>query len=80
MRGIINYVRDNEFRMNIIENKIDIVNYNDLLSMSEERVSLTSSIGRIVIRGSSLTVKKLLNKEILIVGNISSIEMGDKNV
>lgn len=80
MKGIVNYIRDNDFRMNIIKNKIDIVNYIDLLSMSEERVSLTSSLGRIVIKGTSLSVKKLLNKEILIVGNIISIEMGDKNV
>lgn len=80
MKGIVNYIRDNDFRMNIIKNKIDIVNYIDLLSMSEERVSLTSSLGRIVIKGNSLSVKKLLNKEILIVGNIISIEMGDKNV
>ena len=80
MRGIINYIKDNEFRMNVMENRINIVNYHDLLSMSEERVSFTSSIGRVVIKGNSLTVKKLLNKELLIVGNISSIEMGDKNV
>lgn len=80
MNGIVNYVRDNEFRMNILEKRIDVVNYHDLLSMSEERISLTSPIGRIVIKGSNLSVKKLLNKEILIVGDFISIEMGDKNV
>lgn len=66
--------------MNVLEKRIDIVNYHDLLSMSDDRVSFTSPIGRIVVKGSSLTVKKLLNKELLIVGNISIIEMGDKNV
>lgn len=80
MRGIINYIKDNEFRMNILKNKINIVNYNELLSMSEQRVSLNTPLGRIVIKGNSLLVKKLLNNEILIVGNITNIEMGDKNV
>lgn len=80
MKGIINYVKDNEFRMLVLENKINIVNYHNLLSMEEERISLTSPIGRIVIKGNSLSVKKLLNKEILVVGYITSIEMGDKNV
>jgi len=80
MKGIVNYVKDNEFRMNVLENKIDIVNYHDLLSMNEEKISLTSPIGRIIIKGFSLSVKKLLNKEILVVGKIISIEMGDKNV
>lgn len=77
MKGIINYIKDNEFRMNIIKNKIDIVNYIDLLSMSEERVSLTTSIGRIVVKGNALSIRKLLNKELLIVGNIMSIEIGE---
>ncbi len=77
MHGVIDYVRDNEFRMLVLSNKIDIVNYSELLSMSEERVSITSATGRIVIRGEGLSVKKLLNREILIVGKFSSIEMGE---
>ncbi|MBQ7105035.1 MAG: YabP/YqfC family sporulation protein [Bacilli bacterium] len=77
MSGIINYIRDNEFRINIYENKVNIVNYIDLLSMEEERISLTSSIGRVIIKGNNLSVKKLLNKELLIVGKINNIEIGD---
>lgn len=80
MKGIVNYIKDEEFRMNVIKNKIDIINYIDLLSMSEDRLSLMSPIGRIVIKGKNLSVKKLLNKEILIVGSITSIEMGDTSV
>lgn len=80
MQGIINYIKDNEFRINILKNRINIVNYLELLSMSEERVSLTTSTGRVVIKGNNLAVQKLLNKEILIVGNIISIEMSDNNV
>ena len=80
MKGIINYIKDDDFKMNIIKNEIDIVNYIDLLSMSEERVSLTTKIGRIVIKGKELAVKKLLNKEILIKGSITNIEMGDNDV
>jgi sporulation protein YqfC len=80
MKGIINYIKDNEFKINIMKNKINIVNYINLLSMSETRVSLTSKMGRIIIKGEELTVKKLLNKEILIEGNILTIEIGEKNV
>ena len=77
MRGIINYVRDDEFRMLVLENKIDIVNYLDLLSMTEERISISANMGRIIVHGSNLSVKKLLNKEILIIGKFTSIEMGE---
>ena len=75
MRGIINYVRDDEFRMIVLENRIDIVNYLDLLSMDVDRISFSLHNGRVVIKGKDLSLKKLLNKEVLIVGNISSIEM-----
>ncbi len=77
MHGIIDYVRDDEFRMIVLENKIDIINYLELLSMNEERISVSISSGRIVIRGNDLSVKKLLNKEIMIVGKILNIEMGE---
>jgi len=80
MRGIINYIKDNEFKMLILNKKINIVNYTNLLSMSEERISLISTIGRIVIKGKDLSVKKLLNQEILIEGIFSTIEIGDKDV
>jgi hypothetical protein len=80
MKGIVNYIKDDEFRINITKNKANIVNYIELFSMAEDRISLSSTIGRIVIKGNSLTVKKLLNKEILIEGNILDIEIGDKDV
>lgn len=80
MRGIVNYIKDDEFRINITKNKANIVNYIELFSMSENRMSLSSSLGRIIIKGNSLTVKKLLNKEILIEGDILNIEIGDKDV
>ena len=77
MSGIINYIKDNEFRINIYENKVNVVNYIDLLSMEEERISLTSSIGRVIIKGDNLSVRKLLNKELIIVGKIKNIEIGE---
>jgi hypothetical protein len=80
MKGIVNYIKDDEFRINITKNKANIVNYIELFSMAEDRISLSSTIGRIIIKGNSLTVKKLLNKEILIEGNILDIEIGDKDV
>lgn len=77
MRGIINYIKDNEFRMNVLEKKINIINYKELLSMEEDKILLLTSIGKIIIKGNDLTVTKLLNKELLIVGNVTNIEIGD---
>lgn len=80
MKGIINYINDDDFKLLMINKKININNYTNILSMTDTRISLISKIGRIVIKGEDLIVKKLLNKEVLIEGNISSIEIGDKDV
>ena len=77
MQGIINYIKDNEFRINILKNRINIVNYLELLSMEEDKILITSNIGKITIKGNNLSVTKLLNKELLVVGNITNIEIGD---
>lgn len=80
MKGIINYIRNDEFKMLILDKKINIVNYTNILSMTEERISIMTSIGRIIIKGINLSVKKLLNKEVLIEGTILNIEIGDLDV
>lgn len=80
MKGIINYIKNDEFKMLVLDRRINIVNYTNILSMTEERISLTSSIGRVIIKGTNLSVKKLLNKEVLIEGKILDIEIGDLGV
>lgn len=77
MKGIINYIKDNEFRMNVLDKKINIINYKELLSMEEDKILLFSSIGKITIKGNNLSVTKLLNKELLVVGKVTNIEIGD---
>lgn len=75
-KGITSYIKDNEFKINIYHNKINIVNYLDIISLEDSRVSIRYSEGNIVIKGKNLLVKKLLDQEILITGSIKVIEMG----
>lgn len=69
------YINDNEFRMTIFCDRIYVVNYIEVLSLEEERVSFSTEKGRIVIKGNHLTLNKLLDKEILVSGNVSNIEV-----
>lgn len=72
----MSYIKDEEFRINIYHNRINIVNYLDVISLDEDRVSIKYNEGNIVIKGEDLLVKKILDKEILIIGSIKLIEMG----
>lgn len=70
-----NFIKDEEFRINIFDNKVNIVNYLDLIVLEDSRISIKSPRGIVVVKGNSLTVNRLLDSEILISGNIKSIEL-----
>lgn len=74
LNNLKNYINDKDFRMHIYYKKINIVNYVDILSLESSRISVKSNDGIIVIKGDNLTVSKLLENELLILGNISNIE------
>jgi len=70
-----NYIIDNDFKINIINNKINIDNYTDIISIEKERISLSNNEKIVVIKGKNLSLNKLLDKEILITGDIKSIDL-----
>lgn len=74
--GITSYIKDDDFRVNIYHNKINIVNYEEVISLTNNRASIKYKEGSIVIKGKNLLVKKMLDNEILITGSIKLIEMG----
>ena len=72
--GIRSYIEDNETKITILNNKINIVNYKDIGLFDSEKVIVRVDKGQIVVKGKDLAVSKLLNSEILITGNFSNIE------
>ena len=72
---IYNYVSDNDFRLIIFEDKINVVNYKILLSLEDDYIYFKSINKKISIYGNNLEVRKILKDEMLIVGNLSKIEV-----
>lgn len=71
------YIEDNNFRFSYIGNQLDVINYLRINYMEDSKVSLHYKEGNIVIKGNNLRIKKLLDDEILIVGDIENIEFKD---
>lgn len=69
------YIKDEEFRLIIFEDRLYATNYDEILSLEDERISLKINNKRIIIKGKRLTLNKLLEKEILIGGIVSKIEV-----
>ena len=69
------YIKDDEFRLTVFSDRLHVVNYVEMLSLSSDRISFLTDKFRIVIKGKDLTVNKLLDKEVLILGVILSVEV-----
>lgn len=70
-----NYINDNNWRINIYNKKINIVNYIDIITLEDTRISIKYQNGILVIKGEGLSVNKMLDNEILITGDIKTLEL-----
>ncbi len=75
LNNLRSFINDNEWRINIYDGKINIVNYDDVISLEDNRISIKYKKGMIIIKGDNLSVNKLLDNEILITGNIKNLEL-----
>ena len=69
------YVKDEEFRLTIYRDRVYAVNYSNILTLTDSRVTLKVEDVMYVIKGESLVLNKLLDKEILINGKIFDLEV-----
>ena len=73
--SIRDYIKDTDFRFTVYKDKKDIVNYKKIISLEDEKILFLGGNQKITIRGKNLTLNKLLDDEILIVGKILKIEV-----
>lgn len=70
-----NYIKDNEFRLTLLKNKVHVINYSEILSLDSKRISIQANDNMYVIKGNNLILNRLLDNEVLIDGVILSIEV-----
>ena len=69
------YILESELKINIFENRVDIVNYTEIGHFDSNKIIVRHDKGNIVINGNNLVVSKLLMDEVLISGTIKNIEL-----
>jgi sporulation protein YqfC len=70
------YVDDNELVVHVYRNKLNIVNYQEIAHFSNSKIIIKHSKGSVTIIGSKLVVSKLIDNELLVNGDIKTIELG----
>lgn len=68
------YIYDDKFQIWIVDDSINVLNYLDIISFSEDRVVLRCPNNTLDIRGKDLIISKLLKDELLIRGQVLNIE------
>ena len=71
-----NYIGENNFRIIIYKDKINIINYEKLDEISDEKI-IVKTDKKIEIDGKNLKLNKLLNNEVLIHGEIINIKINE---
>lgn len=75
VRKVRDYLLDEEFKINILKNKINICNYDSIGYFDNDLIIVNYIDGEIIVKGNNLVISKLLNNEMLISGVIKNIEM-----
>lgn len=69
------YILEEEFTFSVYPNKVDILNYDSIGHFDSNKVIIRYDKGTLVIMGDNLVVSKLMNDEVLVLGNIKNIEL-----
>lgn len=70
-----NYILDEEFKINIFKDKVNVVNYKDIVNFTPKEVTIKYDGGLLLIIGNNLSISRLLIDEVLVTGNIEKIEL-----
>lgn len=69
-----NYILENKFKVTILDDQINVVNYQEIDSFDDTKIVVRYERGTIIIFGSDLSISKLLDDELLIGGKIFKVE------
>ena len=73
VRMIDDYVNDRKYSMIYKNNRLNIINYSEIIDFSSTLISVRFEDSIYHIEGSNLVISKMMENEILITGDISNI-------
>ena len=73
LNNLRSYILETDFKITILKNKIDIVNYIEIDHFDDTKIIVRFEDGHLIIKGENLTISKLLNDELLIIGKAKTI-------
>lgn len=75
IKKIVHYIKDNDFKIRYFNNKVNVINYDNILEIKPDMITLSKDNKITLIKGEELKLTKLLDNEIIITGIIKKIEL-----
>lgn len=75
-KDLRNVIYDKTLKITVLENKVDINNYEEVLIFEENQILVATKNKTIRIKGENLIISRLLENELLIEGKIKTVEFG----
>ncbi len=76
---MLTYINDNKLKIIYEDKTINIINYKKILIFDTNKIKIECSNIIITILGNNLSINKLYEEELLIIGVIESINFGNIN-
>lgn len=76
-RNIREYINETELKITLLKNRVNVLNYDRIRDITDKEISLIKGNDKIKIIGNNLKLNKLLDQEVLIIGNILRVELDD---
>lgn len=73
IRMIDDYVNDRKYSMIYKNNKLNVINYSEIIDFSSTLISIRYEDYVYHIEGNNLVISRMMENEILITGDISNI-------
>lgn len=75
VKQVKTYIENNEFHIDILNDRIHIANYARIISIGEEKIMISSNEKKISFYGKNFSLSKMQDNEILIEGTLIKLEM-----
>ena len=69
------YLENENYEIIIKENKINIINFKEIIDFNIDKISLRCENKIITVEGKNLIISKMLDEEVLITGTIINIRI-----
>ena len=69
------YLEDKDYKIIIQKNQVNIINFKNIIDFSDNKISLKCDDKKIDIEGENLIISKMIDDELLIIGNIFNIRI-----